>query len=94
MLDTIWAKQLYLNLIRPQDMVPVIHALGQVVFSKLFAGFLVSQLQKRLPSGMTGMQTDLCVAYGLSTDKLTFHRGLFQVEPVLENLCMTLATVL
>ncbi len=38
MLDTIWAKQVYLSLIRPQDMVPVIHALGQVVFSKLFAG--------------------------------------------------------
>ncbi len=75
MLDTIWAKQVYLRLIRPQDMVPVIHALGQVVFSKLFAGFFVSQLQKRLPSGTTAMQTDLlqCVAYGLSTDKLTFH---------------------
>ncbi len=27
------------RLIRPQDMVPVIHALGQVIFSKLFAGF-------------------------------------------------------
>ncbi len=54
-------------------MVPVIHALGQVVFSKLFAGFFVSQLQKRLPSRTTVMQTDLlqCVAYGLSTDKLT-----------------------
>ncbi len=39
MLDTIWAKQVYLRLIRPQGMVPVIHALGQVVFSKLFAGF-------------------------------------------------------
>ncbi len=37
MLDTIWAKQVYLRLIRPQDMVPVIHALGQVVFSKLLA---------------------------------------------------------
>ncbi len=75
MLDTIWVKQVYLRLIRPQDMVPVIHALDQVVFSKLFAGFFVSQLQKRLPSGMTAMQTDLlqCVAYGLSTDKLTFH---------------------
>ncbi len=75
MLDTIWAKQVYLRLIRPQDIVPVIHALGQVVFSKLFAGFFVSQLQKRLPSGMTAMQTDLlqCVAYGLSTDKLTFN---------------------
>ncbi len=36
---TIWVKQVYLRLIRPQDMVPVIHALGQVVFSKLFAGF-------------------------------------------------------
>ncbi len=75
MLDTIWVKQVYLGLIRPQDMVPVIHALGQVVFSKLFAGFFVSQLQKRLPSGTTAMQTGLlqCVAYSLSTDKLTFH---------------------
>ncbi len=33
MLDTIWVKQVYLRLIRPQDMAPVIHALGQVVFS-------------------------------------------------------------
>ncbi len=75
MLDTIWVKQVYLRLIRPQDMVLVIHALGQVVFSKLFAGFFVSQLQNRLPSGTTAMQTDLLqrVAYGLSTDKLTFH---------------------
>ncbi len=66
MLDTIWVKQVYLRLIRPQDMVPVIHALGQVVFSKLFTGILVSQLKKRLPSGMTAMQTVLlqCVAYG------------------------------
>ncbi len=39
MMHTIWVKQVYLRLIRPQDMVPVIHALGQVVFSKLFAGF-------------------------------------------------------
>ncbi len=64
-----------LRLIRPQDMVPVMYALGQVVFSKLFAGFFESQLQKRLPFGMTAMQNDLlqCVAYGLSTDKLTFH---------------------
>ncbi len=46
-------KQVDLRLIRPQDMVPVIHALGKVVFSKLFAGFFVSQLQKRLPSGTT-----------------------------------------
>ncbi len=75
MLDTIWVKQVYLRLIRPQDMVTVIHALDQVVLSKLFAGFFVSQLQRRLPSGTTAMQTDLlqCVAYGLSTDKLTFH---------------------
>ncbi len=76
MLDTIRVKQVYLRLIRPQDMVPVIHALGQVDFRKqFFSGFFVSQLQKRLPSGMTAMQTDLlqCVAYGLSTDKLTFH---------------------
>ncbi len=65
-------KQVYLRLIRPQDMVPVIHALGQVVFRKQFAGFFVSQLQNRLPSGT--MQTVLqCVVYSLSTDKLTFH---------------------
>ncbi len=59
-----------------QDMVPVIHALGQVVFSKLLAGFFCEPAsQKRLPSGTTAMQTDLlqCVAYGLSTVKLTFH---------------------
>ncbi len=39
---TCWTpfKQVYLRLIRQQDSVPVIHALGQVVFSKLFAGFL------------------------------------------------------
>ncbi len=53
MLDTIWGKQVYIRLIKPQYMVPVIHALGQVVFSKLFTGFFVSQLQKRLPSGTT-----------------------------------------
>ncbi len=73
MVDTIGVKQVYLRLIRSQDMVPVIHALGQVDFRKqFFSGFFVSQLQKRLPSGMTAMQTDLlqCVAYGLSTDKL------------------------
>ncbi len=40
-------------------MVPVIHALGQVVFSKLFAGFFVGPLQKRLPSGTTAMQTGM-----------------------------------
>ncbi len=68
MLDTILVKQVYLRLIRPQDMVPVIQALGQVVFSKQFEGFFVSQLQKRLPSGTTDIQTDLlqCVAYGLN----------------------------
>ncbi len=33
MLDTIWVKQVYLRLIRPQDIVPVIHAHGQGVFS-------------------------------------------------------------
>ncbi len=50
-------------------MVPVVHALGQVVLSKLFAGFFLSQLQKRLPFGMTAMKTNLLqyVTYGLST---------------------------
>uniref|UniRef100_A0AAR2L421 Secreted protein n=1 Tax=Pygocentrus nattereri TaxID=42514 RepID=A0AAR2L421_PYGNA len=56
-------------------MVPVIHVLGLLVFSKLFADFLLCQLQERLPSGMTAMQTELmhCVAYGLSTDRQTSH---------------------
>ncbi len=56
-------------------MVPVIHVLSLLVFSKLFAGFLVHHLSKRLPSGMTAMQTNLmqCAAYGLSTDRLTPH---------------------
>ncbi len=56
-------------------MVPVIHVLSLLVFTKLFAGFLVHHLQKRLPSGMTAMQTNLmqCAAYDLSTDRLTPH---------------------
>ncbi len=40
MLDTIWVKQVYLRLIRPQDMVPVIHALGQVVLANCLLAFL------------------------------------------------------
>lgn len=34
-LHTIWAKPVYLGLIRPQEMVPVTHVLGLPVFSKL-----------------------------------------------------------
>ncbi len=37
-------NKFYLGLIRPQDMVPVIHVLSLLVFSKLFAGFLVHHL--------------------------------------------------
>ncbi len=56
-------------------MVSVIHVLSLLVFSKLFAGFLVHHLLKRFPSGMAAMQTNLmqCAAYGLSTDRLTPH---------------------
>ena len=56
-------------------MVPVIHVLSLLVFSKLFAGFIVHQLWKLVPFGMTAMQTNLkqCAAYGLSTDRLTPH---------------------
>ncbi len=43
-LDTIWTKYVYLGFIRPQDMVPVIHVLSLLVFSKMFAGFLVHHL--------------------------------------------------
>ncbi len=128
MLDTIWAKQVYLSLIRPQDMVLVIHALGQVVFSKLFAGFLWASFRRgyghanRLVAvcdvWSEHWQADLpllqplkqcwqhsCVCFfeasfftWRSAQGLNFFdrplRGLFRVKPVLENLCMTLATVL
>ncbi len=43
-LDTFWTKYVYLGLTRPQYMVPVIHFLSLLVFSKLFAGFLVHHL--------------------------------------------------
>ena len=51
-------------------MVPVIQALELLAFSKHFVGFLVSQLQKRLPSGTMPMQTKSmqCEVHGLSTD--------------------------
>lgn len=32
----------YHNLVKPQDMVPVIHDLGLLVFSKPFADFLIA----------------------------------------------------
>ncbi len=50
-------------------------AFNNINCNKATAGFFVSQLQKRIPSGTPAMQTDLllCVVYGLSTDKLTFH---------------------
>ncbi|CAI9534523.1 unnamed protein product [Staurois parvus] len=56
-------------------MVPVIHGLSLLVFSKLFEGFLVHHIKNRLPSGTTAVPTNLmqCVAYGLSTDRLTPH---------------------
>ncbi len=44
MLDTIWTKQVYLGFIRPQDIVPVIHVLSLLVFTKLSVGFLVHHL--------------------------------------------------
>ncbi len=60
MLDTIWVKQVNLRLIRPQDMVPVIRALGQVIFSKLFPGFFVSQLQKSILLGRRSCKLTCC----------------------------------
>ncbi len=132
MLDTIWAKQVYLRLIRPQDMVPVICALGQVVFSKLFAGFLWASFRRGFLLGRRPCKPTCCSVWRMvwaltswpstsATSKamlaalmrlffeasfctwrtaqgLNFFdrplRGLFRVRPVLENLCMTLATVL
>lgn len=122
------------RLVWPQDMVPVIQALGLLFFSKLFAGLLVSQLRKRLSSGKKAIVVHLieCAAYDLSTERLTscffslcrnagsthapvFLKstsgydakhdwglnffglawwGLFKVEPVLQNHCLTLAIML
>ena len=47
-------------------MIPVVHSLGLHVLSKLFASFFVCELEKRLSSGTTAMQTNfvLCAAYG------------------------------
>ncbi len=42
---TCWTS-IYLRLNRPQDMIPVIHALGQVAFIKLFAGFLWASFRR------------------------------------------------
>ena len=48
MLEAIRTKQINLHLIRPSDIVPVIHVLCRHVFSKLLGGFLMYCLQKRL----------------------------------------------
>ncbi len=53
MLDTIWVKPVNLRFIRPQDMFPVIHALGQVIFSKLFQKLQKSLLLGRRPCKLT-----------------------------------------
>ncbi len=60
MLDTIWVKQVYLRLIRPQDMVSVIHALDQVVLSKLFAGFLWSSFRRGFLLGRRPCKPTCC----------------------------------
>ncbi len=131
MLDTIWVKQVYLRLIRPQDMVPVIHALGQVVFNCLQA-FLWASFRRGFLLGRRPCKPTCCSVWRLvwaltswpstsatfkamlaalirlffeasfctwrTAQGLNFFdrplRGLFRVKPVLENLCMTLATVL
>jgi len=45
MLDTIWAKHVYLSLIRPQDMVPEIHALG-LLSTNCLQAFLWANLRR------------------------------------------------
>ncbi len=132
MLDTIWVKQVYLRLVRPQDMVPVIHALGQVVFGKQFAGFLWASFRRGFLLGRRPCKQTCCCEWRMvwalkswpstsATSKamlapfmrlffeasfciyctaqgLNFFdrplRGLFRVKPILENLSMTLVTVL
>ncbi len=126
MLDTIWVKQDNLRLIRPQDMVPVIHALGQVVFSQLFAGFggfllgwwpckltccsvwrmvwaltswpSASAISKAMLAALMPLFFEASFCTWHTAQGLKFFdrslRGPFRVKPVLENLCMTLATVL
>ncbi len=62
----------YLGLIRPQDMVPVIHVLSLLVFSNCLQAFLWSSLNGfllgRQPCRPIWCQ---CAAYGMSTDRLT-----------------------
>ncbi len=45
---------------RLQDMVPVIHALGQVVFSKLFAGFLWASFRRVWDDGYANRHVAVC----------------------------------
>ncbi|CAI9568364.1 unnamed protein product [Staurois parvus] len=56
-------------------MVPVIHVLSLLDFRKLFLVFLSIIFRRGFLLGLTAMQTNLmqCVAYRLSTDRLTPH---------------------
>ncbi len=76
MLDTIWAKEVItLDSSNHRTWLQEFILLARLSSENCLQAFFVSQLQKRLSSGTTAMQTDLlqCVAYCLSTDKLTFH---------------------
>ncbi len=60
MLDTIWVKQVYLRLIRPQDMVPVIHALGQVVSANCLQAFLWASFRRGFLLGRRPCKPTCC----------------------------------
>ncbi len=55
-----WTPSEYLRLVRPQDMVPVIHALGQVVFGKQFAGFLWASFRRGFLLGRRPCKQTCC----------------------------------
>jgi len=105
MLDNIWAKEVYLSLIRPQDMVPVIHALRQVAEEVSFWDYGHANRLVAVCGGTDKLTFLFCnllqmifeasfctwrTAWGLNFFDWPL-RGLFQVEPFSENLCMTLA---
>ncbi len=60
--------QVYLRHIRPQDMIPVIHALGQGVFSKLFAGFFCAPASEEASFWDDGHANRLIVVCGIRSE--------------------------
>ncbi len=60
MLDTIWVKQVYLRLIRPQDMVPVIHALARLSSANCLQAFLWASFRRGFLLGWRPCKPTCC----------------------------------